>query len=253
MLRKILSLVVLLTALFCSAIYAQKITVAAAANAQFVMNDIKDTFQKQTGIEVDVIIGSSGKLTSQIEQSAPFDVFVSADTKYPTELFTKGFTMDSPKVYAQGLLVLWSTKKTIKLNPDLKVLLSDSVSKIAIANPETAPYGLAAVEAMKYSKVYESVKNKLVFGESIAQTNEYITTSAADVGFTAKSVVLSDEMKGKGSWIDIDKKSYSPIDQAAVVIRHTGNADTVSAVKFYNFLFSKQAKAIFRKYGYIVN
>jgi molybdate transport system substrate-binding protein len=230
----------------------QKVSVAVAANVQFAMQQLKVQFEKETGIELDISIGSSGKFTTQIEQGAPFDVFVSADISYPTTLYKEGLTADSPKVYANGSLVLWTARTDIKPLADLKLLLTGNIKKIALANPKTAPYGVAAEEAMKYYKLYDSVQTKLVYGESIAQTNQYITTQSADIGFTAKSVVLADEMKGKGSWVDIDPKAYSPIAQAAVILKHGKDTNTDAAQKFYNFLYSADAKKILKHYGYIV-
>jgi molybdate transport system substrate-binding protein len=229
-----------------------KVSVAVAANVQFAMQQLKTQFEKETGIELDVSIGSSGKFTTQIEQGAPYDVFVSADVSYPTTLYKEGLTVDSPKVYANGLLVLWTARTDIKPSADLKLLLTDDVKKIAIANPKTAPYGVAAVEALKYYQLYDQVQSKLVYGESIAQTNQYITTLSADIGFTAKSVVLADEMKGKGAWVDVDPKAYDPIAQAAVVLKHGKDTNADASQKFYNFLYSAEAKAILKQYGYIV-
>src|SRR4051794_13855929 len=143
-----------------------KLTVAAAANVQFVLNELAKDFKSSTGIETDIILNSSGKLTAQIKEGAPYDVFVSADMKYPKELYKSGYSIDSPKVYANGLLVLWTMQTGIKPIEDLSVLTSDAVKKIAIANPQTAPYGEASVETMNYYKVYDKVKNKLVYGES---------------------------------------------------------------------------------------
>lgn len=229
-----------------------KVTVAVAANMQYAMNALKDKFEKETGIRLEVIISSSGKITQQIQEGAPYDVFVSADTKYPAELYKNKFATDSPKVYAKGLLVLWTARTDIKPKADLKVLLADDVKKIAIANPKTAPYGVAAEEALKYYGIYDQVLSKLVYGESISQANQYITTLAADIGFTAKSVVLSDEMKGKGTWVDVDNKTYSPIAQAAVITKHGAETNKAAAEKFYAFLYSKSAKEIYKKYGYVV-
>ena len=233
--------------------YSQaKLTVAAAANVQYVMNELAKDFESSTGIKTDIVLGSSGKLTAQIKESAPYDVFVSADMKYPQDLYTSGFAVDSPKVYANGLLVLWTTQPGVKPATDLKVLMSDAVKKIALANPQTAPYGVASVEAMNYYKVYESVRDKLVYGESISQTNQYITTGAVEIGFTAKSIVLSDEMKGKGKWVDVNRKAYHPIQQGAVMLKHGNENNPEATKKFYEYLFSKKAKTILLKYGYIV-
>src|SRR5438552_5126238 len=125
--------------------FAQKrLTVAAAANVQFVMDELKKDFEKFSGTQVNVILNSSGKLTAQIKEGAPYDIFVSADMKYPQELYKSGFAVDSPKVYANGVLVLWTTLTDIKPLADLKILTSVAIKKIAIANPQTAPYGAAA-------------------------------------------------------------------------------------------------------------
>jgi molybdate transport system substrate-binding protein len=230
-----------------------KLTVAAAANVQFVMAELVKDFDSTTGIKTDIILNSSGKLTAQIKEGAPYDVFVSADMKYPEELYKSGFAIDSPKVYANGLLVLWTTLADIKPTADLKMLTSNAVKKIAIANPQTATYGQASVESMNYYKVYDQVKDKLVYGECISQTNQYIITKSADIGFTAKSIVLADEMKGKGTRVDIDTRSYKPIRQGAVILKHGNETNQESAKKFYNYLYSGKAKSILKKYGYVIN
>jgi len=229
-----------------------KLTVAAAANVQFVLNELAKDFDNATGIKTDIILNSSGKLTAQIKEGAPYDVFVSADMKYPQELFKSGYAVDSPKVYAKGLLVLWTTQTGIKPAADLSVLTSDAIKKIAIANPQTAPYGEASVEAMNYYHVYDKIKDKLVYGESISQANQYIISGSANIGFTAKSIVLADEMKGKGTWVDLDRKSYRPIEQGAVILKHGDETNKELSKKFYDYLYSKKAKTILKKYGYVV-
>ena len=231
---------------------AQKVTVAVAANMQYAMKALEEKFEKETGIIVEVIFGSSGKLTQQIEEGAPYDVFVSADTKYPAELFNKKFTAGSPRVYASGSLVLWTGRSDIKPSSDLQLLSGDNIKKIALANPKTAPYGVAAEEALKYYKLYDKIQGKLVYGESISQTTQFISTQAADIGFTAKSVVLADEMQGKGTWVAIDSKAYNPISQAAVILKHGEENNKEPAEKFYKFLYSNSAKEIYKKFGYIV-
>lgn len=249
---KLLLSVLMLFACFTS--FSQKrITVAAASNVQFVLQEIKKDFEKETGISVNIILNSSGKLTAQIKEGAPYDAFVSADMKYPQELYSSGFATAAPKVYANGVLVLWTTRTDLKPLADLKLLTTGAIKKIAIPNPRTAPYGAAAEEAMKYNQVYDQVKDKLVFGESISQTNQYIISRSADVGFTAKSIVLSNEMKGRGVWVDVDIKSYSPIQQGAVILKHGNETNKEASQKFYNYLYSAQAKNVFKKYGYLVN
>lgn len=229
-----------------------KIIVAVAANMQYPMNALKENFEKQSGVQLEVILGSSGKLTQQILEGAPYDVFISADTKYPFTLWVNKFAADSPKIYAKGLLVLWTMRNDLIPGKDLTILLSNNVKKIAVANPKTAPYGIAAEELMRLYDIYDKVQSKLVFGESITQTNQFITSLSADIGFTAKSVVLSDEMKGKGSWVDLDAKAYQPIEQAAVILRHGWDNNKDASQKFYDYLYSDSAKEIFRKFGYVV-
>ncbi len=234
--------------------YAQSnlITVAVAANVQFAMNELKQEFKKETGINAVVIIGSSGQLTAQIKQGAPYDVFISADMKYPLNLFKDKFAVDSPKVYASGILVIWTIKKGIKLEDNLRELLGNDIQKIVAANPKTAPYGEATIEALKYFGIFNDVKDKLVFGESIAPTNQFIISGAADIGFTAKSVVMSPSMRGKGIWKEVGLKAYKPIKQGCVILKYGFMHHKKEAEKFYKFLFSEKAKKILLKYGYQV-
>ncbi len=229
-----------------------QITVAVAANVQYAMKDLKAEFLKETGIKISVIIGSSGQLTAQINEGAPYDVFISADMKYPNALYKENEAVNSPKVYAKGALVIWTLQKEINFTKELKILLSNKIKKIALANPSIAPYGAASVETLEYFGLYNKVKNKLVYGESIAPTNQFIISGAADVGFTAKSIVMSTQMKGKGTWEEIDKAAYKPIEQGCVILKYGNKNHKIRSKKFYDFLFSAQAKEILKKYGYIV-
>jgi molybdate transport system substrate-binding protein len=228
---------------------AEQITVAGAANVQFTLDDLKAEFTKETGIDVKAVIGSSGKLTSQIENGAPFDVFLSADMKYPATLYEEGFSLRSPRVYAYGVLVLW-TMKDLNLSQGFSILSDTGIGKVALANPELAPYGRQAINALKFYKLYESLRKKLVYGESISQANQFITTGAADIGFTAKSVVLAPNMKDKGKWIDVDPQSYEPIAQGVIVLKYAQQNHSKEAKAFEEFLFSAPAQEIFKKYGY---
>ncbi len=230
----------------------KKVTVAVAANMQYAMTALKTNFEKETGIRVEVILGSSGKLTQQIQEGAPFDVFISADTKYPQTLWQRKLTSDTPRVYAKGVLVLWTARNDLKPEVNLQLLLMENVKKIAIANPKTAPYGQAAVELLKHYKLYDALQQKFVYGESITQTNQFIMSQSADIGFTAKSAVLSDELKGKGSWVELDHKAYTEIDQAAVLLKHGVETNKDTSAKFYAYLFSAEAKKILKRFGYIV-
>lgn len=229
-----------------------KITVAVAANMQYTIEALKTEFNKTDKTQIDIVLGASGKLTQQIMQSAPFDIFISADTAFPQKLFENNLAAELPKVYAQGVLVLWSTKPGIKSVKDLVFLRNDSVKHIAIANPKTAPYGAAAEFILKKYDLYDRLSSKLVIGESITQASQFIATQAADAGFTAKSIVISDEMKDKGVWVELNSNDYPPIKQAAVLLKYGQQNHTAAAKKFYDFLFSAQAKTIYKKFGYIV-
>jgi len=227
------------------------ITVAAAANVQFALEDVKALFEKESGITIKAIVGSSGKLAAQIENGAPFDIFLSADMDYPQAIYKKGFTSQEPKVYACGVLVLW-TLKDIDISKGIEVIASDQVKKIAIANPKTAPYGRESINAIEYYGLYPAANPKLVYGESISQANQFVICGAADICFTAKSVVMSDQMKGKGKWIEIDSRAYHSLAQGAVILHYGQKHHSQAANKFYDFLFSEKAKEIFKKYGYVL-
>jgi len=228
---------------------AQKLKIAVAANAQFVSQKLAEAFKKETGIETDLIIGSSGKLTTQIEQGAPFEVFLSADMRYPQELSDKGFTIDKPKEYAYGKLVVWTLKNS-SINKGITSLTSPDFAKIAVGNPQLAPYGEAAIQAMNKLKLYDKLKPKIVYGESISQVNQYLLSGAADVALTAKSIVLDPGEQHKGKWVEVDEHLYKPIAQGVVILKSASGKNLANAQRFCHFLFSKTARAIFNAYGY---
>lgn len=232
-----------------SSVKKESIIVATAANMQFVMEELALQFSKQYQIECDIVVGSSGKLTAQIIEGAPYNIMVSADMKYPNLIDKHQLGLTTPRVYAKGKLVLWSN---LTKQPTLEDLTLSDVEYIAIANPKTAPYGRAAVEVLKHFYKYTAIEDKLVFGESITQTNQFITSGVAQLGFTAKSVVQSPRMKNKGKWIEMDHKAYKPIEQGIIVLKQE-EIDSVSAMKFYNFMFSETAKEILIKFGYAVS
>lgn len=229
--------------------FAANLTVAVAANAQYVFEELKQAFEKETGMTVDGVVGSSGKFIAQIENGAPFDVFLSADMSYPQTLQTEGLTYNAPKVYGYGSLVIW-TMRDIDLSKGFSVLASGSVKKISIASPKTAPYGRQAVNAMKFYGLYPQVQSKIVYGESIAQASQFVTTNAVDLGITAKSVVLAPNMKEQGKWVEVDQKAYEPIAQGAVILKYAQKHNIEAAQKFFDFLYSGEARAVFKKHGY---
>lgn len=226
------------------------LNIATAANMQFAMAEIVPAFTKETGIDCNIILSSSGKLTAQIKAAAPFDVFLSADMKFPNELYQSGFCLDPPKIYAYGNLVLMTTDTTIA--PSIASLSSKTTKRIALANPKTAPYGAAAMEAIKHYELFQDIEHKLVYGESLAQTNQFIFSQAVQLGFTAKSVVLSSALKTKVRWTSLDSSSYRPIEQGVVLLNNRTQLSK-EAKQFYDFLFSAKSKAILQSYGYDVN
>jgi len=233
--------------LFSAALFGQNLRVAVAANLQGVIKVLAKDFKEKTGIEVEPIIGSSGNLTTQIKNGAPFDVFLSADITFPETLFNEGFSNKAPEVYAYGSLVIVSTQDIGFENWE-RLLLNPRVNKIAIANPKIAPYGKAAEEALTKKGIWTDVQPKIVQGESIAQVNTYITTGVADVGFTTQSFIKDSEGKTKLYWKLIDPQIYTPIKQGMVIIKATKNA--AQAEKFYQYILSADAKKILKAYGY---
>ncbi|WP_029521173.1 molybdate ABC transporter substrate-binding protein [Persephonella sp. IF05-L8] len=231
--------------------YGETLTIAAAANVQYALKEITQEFQKRyPAVRITKIISSSGKLTAQIIRGAPYDLLLSADMKYPEFLYKKGFAISKPVVYAKGTLVLWSMKD-IPLENEIKSLLNPSIKKIAIPDPKTAPYGREAKKALEKSGIYQKVRYKLVYGESVGQATQYIYKGLVDVGFTAKSVVLSPQMKNKGRWIEIDNSLYSPIKQGVIILKHGKN--NLYAQKFIEFLLSDTGKKILKRYGYQID
>ena len=223
------------------------IRLAVAANMQFAIEKLTETFTKQSGITCETIISSSGKLTAQIRQGAPFDLLLSADMKYPRELFQSGLATAPPKVYAYGRLVLWTMNPQI--TPTLKELTNNEIKHVAIPNPQIAPYGLAAQHVLQKHQLMVPLKEKLVFGESISQTNQFVMTQAAEVGFTALSVVLSTNLSKKGEWTIISSSDYPPIAQGVVMIKRE-NSNHKAILQFFDFLSSPTAIEILKKYGY---
>ncbi len=231
---------------------AGTITVAVAANVSYAINDLTEAFNaRYPDTKVKVTLGSSGKLTAQIKHGAPYDLFMAADMKYPKALYDEGVAVTEPVIYAQGSLAYLSSKKQ-DFTQGMSLLSGQKIDKIALANPQTAPYGKAAVEAMRNGGVLKGVEKKLVYAETISQTVSYAMT-AADIGFIAKSSLYSPTMshfKEGVHWADVDTTLYTPIDQGIVVLKEGKEKSEVLA--FYDFIQSDEAKKIFRSFGYLV-
>ncbi len=247
--RRILFVVVFMISTFfsCSTNDESKLTIAAAANVQFAMDTLATLFETNTGIRTNIITGSSGKLTAQILQGAPYDIFLSADMKYPEEIFKNGKAYGKPALYAYGSLILWTQKDDI--NPDPSLLASEQIRRIAIANPKTAPYGTAAIEFLKNMNLFDKVKSKLVFGESISQVNQFITSKSVDIGFSSESVVLASDLSEKGKWTRLDPTKYAPLKQGLIIVNQESNKKE-EAEMFFEFILSNQAKEILSEFGY---
>ncbi len=246
MIKKIV-ISLIISFLFGSVAFAQTLTIAAAADLRYALDELKTEFSKTNpDIKIDVIYGSSGKLYQQIVSSAPFDLFFSADIMYPKKLDSLKLTTNEPKLYAIGFLVLWSS--TFEMSDGINMLKNSTIKKIAIASPNHAPYGKRAVECLKFYKLYNQVKSKLVEGENISQAAQFVLSGNAEVGIIALSLALSPEMQKNGTYVLIDQKSYSTLEQAYVVLKNSDSK--AEAAKFTTFIETEQARKIFRKYGF---
>jgi molybdate transport system substrate-binding protein len=227
---------------------AQKVNVAAAANLRYVLEEIKTAYVKQNPkAKVNLTFGASGMLVQQIQNGANFDFFMAADNEFPLKLKAKGLTIGAMSTYAFGKLAIYSTTLDVE-KKGLEVLKSGSIKKIAIANPETAPYGERSIELLKSQKLYDGLKSKIVLGENISQTAQFAFTGNAEVGFIALSLALAPDMQGKGDYYIIPQSLYKPIEQACILIK-TPVLNT-EAAKFKRFVLSPATKAIWEKFGY---
>jgi molybdate transport system substrate-binding protein len=251
MMKGVAVLAGILCSLFLSltAFAAEPLSVAVAANVKPAFDELAAAFTRQTGVAVTGSAASSGKLTAQIKNGAPFDVFLSADMEYPQDLYESGFAEAAPAVYAYGTLILW-TMQAIDLDKGVAVLTAPAISKIAIANPKLAPYGRAALEALDHYRLRAAVEPRLVYGESIGQVSQYIDSGSVAIGFTAKSIVLAPATAGKGHWVEVPGDSYAPIAQGMVVLKHGTRTHPDDTRRFVDFVHSAPAHAILERYGY---
>jgi molybdate transport system substrate-binding protein len=252
---KLLPLVAILIYACISGAHAQNsIRIAAAADLEPVLPPILEQFQKETGIHAEATYQASAALTTQIQNGAPFDVFLSADLGYPQKLITAGLAQGlgdgnsgTPITYARGTLVLWERKDTHLLASSMDTLRRPEVQRIAIANPDRAPYGRAAVDALKKSGLYDAVKSKLVTAENISQAAQFVDTGNADVGFISLTSASTPRLKADGHYIPVRAELYVPIEQGAVLI--TRAPHRVEAKKFLVYLMSTPVQQGMREYG----
>ena len=239
------------TLLLSICVSAQEITVAAAADLSTALPEIVAAYTKHIGQPVKLTFGSSGNLTNQIENGAPFDVFFSADENYPARLIEKRLAQkDSLYHYAVGRLVLWIPNELpLDLQKlGMQALLDPSIKKIAIANPLHAPYGRAAEAALKHFGVYDQIAPKLVLGENISQAAQFVESGNAQAGLIALSHALSPALKDKGHYWTVPLDAYPTLNQAAVVLSKSKNAD--SARKFLDFVRSPEGTSLLKNYGF---
>jgi len=231
---------------------AQAAKIAAAADLKFAMTELASQFEKQSGAKLDVTYGSSGNFLTQIQNGAPFDLFFSADSEYPKKLEAAGLTEPGTlRDYAVGRIVIWTPRDSgiDVAKAGWQSLLDQRVKKIAIANPEHAPYGRAAVAAMKKAGIYEQVKDKLVYGENISQAAEFVQSGNAQAGIVALSLAMSPAMKDGGSW-EVPAKLYQPIFQSVVMMKASKNKD--AALKFLRFVKSEAGQEILLRFGFTI-
>jgi molybdate transport system substrate-binding protein len=223
--------------------------VAAASNLKFVMDDLLALYKKQTGREVQLTLGASGQLAQQIRQGLPVALFLSADEDRVNELFSAGLTQDAGQVYGIGRLALVVPKDSrLPLEAGLKhlILALKTQDKLAIANPDLAPYGWAAQQALTQEGVWQQAKSQLVKGENIAQTMQFVVTGSAQAGITALSLVVTPEVKQRIRYKVIPQTLHVPIRQKMVVLKRAGP----EAAAFRDFLLSSHAQEVFSRYGY---
>lgn len=233
-----------------SPVQAGKLTVAAAADLKYAMAEVVQGFRAaHAGDDIELVYGSSGKFLTQIVNGAPFDMYFSADIEYPRKLEMMGLTASETRPYAFGRIVLWSLKSELgKL--DLNVLPKSAVAKFAVANPQHAPYGRRAREALQHEGVWEAMRGKLVLGENIAHTAQFVDSGAADAGIVALSLVLSPVMQGKGAWTLIPAEWHAPLEQGFVITRRA--ADNPLARAFADYMATESARAVMRRYGFVL-
>ncbi len=229
----------------------REINVAAAADLSAVLQELAANYEKRTGVVVKLSFGASGALTQQIQNGAPFDVFFSADMDYPKQLIAAG-QADGTTLYryAVGQLVLWVPKDS-PLDVEHKgmdVLLDPAVKKIAVANPQHAPYGRAAVAALKHYGLYEKVSDRLVLGENVSQAAQFVESGNAQAGFVALAHDVAPAMQGKGKYWVVPADAYPPLDQGVILISRSARQKEAAA--FLGFVKTEEAAGMLKRYGF---
>lgn len=232
-------------------ISAETITIFGASDLRFALDEAKELFLKERkNDKIEIIYGSSGKGMHQIQNGAPYHLFFSANEDYVERLYKSGHVTEPSKLYAVGRVVLWSKNKNFNSKIGFENLKELWVKKIAIANPSHAPYGEKAKEAMQSTGIYEEIKSKLVLGENISHTAQFIESGAADIGIIALSLALSPAIANSknSSYFLIDETLHKPLLQGYSITKYA--SQSVLAKEFYDFIGSKEAKEILKRYGF---
>lgn len=244
------SLLLACSLLFAASAHAEKVTIAAAADLKFAMDEVVATFKKTNPTdEVDVIYGSSGKFSTQLQQRAPYDMFFSADIAFPRELAKAGLAGSDVKPYAVGRIVLWSASMDAS-KMTLASLTDPKITRIAIANPKHAPYGKRAEEALRASGLWEKVEPKLVYGENIAQTAQYAQSGNAQVGIVALALAVNPELANKGAYWLIPDNLHEPLEQGFIITKRAER--NAAARRFADYMSSKPSRAVMTRYGFVL-
>jgi molybdate transport system substrate-binding protein len=244
--------VVLLSLGFAASARAQKPpAIAAAANLNFALTEIAERFVRDRGLRVDLVFGASGTLTRQIQDGAPFELFLAADEEFPNRLAAAGLTRDAGVVYAVGRLAIFAPKGSPltvdeRLEGLARLAKTGGVTRFAIANPEVAPYGRAAVAVLRERGVWDTIRPHLVLGDTVAQAAQFATTGNAVGGLIAYSLVLAPGFADRGTHAVIPDADYPPLRQRMVLLKRASPTTT----QFYSYLQSETVRAIFRKHGY---
>lgn len=225
--------------------FAAALNIAAAANTAYVLEAIKREFIKlHPDANINISLGSSGKLVAQIKNGAPFDLFLSANMDFAQTLYNDKFTINAPQIYASGKVAILSVRG---YEPSLNSLKDNKIKTIIIANPKTAPYGTATLEALQKAEIYKEIKHKIIEASSIGDALNQ-TIKAGDIGFVAASALMAEQMKEYNNYALLDSSLYTSIDQGMVILTHGKNNALAKA--FYDFILGKTAQDIFAKFGY---
>ncbi len=245
----------LLVLVLSSSGHADEVRVAAASDLNFVFREVAAGFEKQSGHRLRVSYGSSGNFFAQIQSGAPFDVFFSADAEYPRRLQAEGLSQEgSLYVYAIGRIVIWAPRGSPDLRKEdlgkdgMRALLNPAVRKIAIANPKHAPYGRAAVAALKHFGIYQQVESRLVYGENVSQAAQFVESGNAQAGILALSLASAPQMKDRGQMWLIPEEAHPRLEQAAVVLRAARSPKAAAAL--LDYLRGPDGQAILKRYGF---